>query len=281
VKSCSTLKNKNKITSIAIGGFDGMHIAHQTLFGKLDKNGAIVVIETGYANLSPNTYREEYTSYPIYYYPLEDIKHLNGKQFITLLKDEYPSLKKIVVGYDFYFGANRKYSTKNLKELFSGEVIVVDEVSFEGINIHSRVIRSYLCDGKIEQANKFLNREYKISGYQIKGQGLGTKQFVSTINLKCDDFLLPSSGIYATKTIINTKEYKSITFIGHRLTTDGKFAIETHIIAPLFQNTNLKARELVQIKFFTKIRDNKKFDRYEALQQQILDDIARCKNILI
>ena len=31
-KSSSILVNKNTITSIAIGGFDGMHVAHQELF---------------------------------------------------------------------------------------------------------------------------------------------------------------------------------------------------------------------------------------------------------
>ena len=46
-KSSSILVNKNTITSIAIGGFDGMHIAHQELFKNLDDNGAIVSIESG------------------------------------------------------------------------------------------------------------------------------------------------------------------------------------------------------------------------------------------
>jgi len=275
VKSYSVLKNK--ITSIAIGGFDGMHLAHQALFSELTKNGAIVVIETGYANLSPTIYREEYTSYPIYYYPLEDIKHLNGEQFIALLKEEYPALEKIVVGYDFHFGSNRKYSISNLKELFNGDVVVVDEVSFENIAVHSRVIRSYLSNGEIKQANKLLGKEYKISGYQIKGQGLGTKQFVPTINLNCDDFLLPRSGIYTTKTIIKNNEYESVTFIGHRLTTDGKFAIETHIISSSFSNLKISAKDLIQIKFFTKIRDNKRFELYKDLQQQILMDIEVVK----
>ena len=42
--------DKNSIDSIAIGGFDGMHIAHQELFKNLNPNGAIISIETGYAN---------------------------------------------------------------------------------------------------------------------------------------------------------------------------------------------------------------------------------------
>jgi len=47
-----------KTTSIAIGGFDGIHIGHQALFNELDDNGTIAVINTGYANLTPKEYRK-------------------------------------------------------------------------------------------------------------------------------------------------------------------------------------------------------------------------------
>jgi riboflavin kinase/FMN adenylyltransferase len=50
LNTATSIKNS---TAIAIGGFDGMHIGHQALFSELGKNGSIVVIETGYANLTP------------------------------------------------------------------------------------------------------------------------------------------------------------------------------------------------------------------------------------
>ncbi len=74
--------DKNSIDSIAIGGFDGMHIAHQELFKNLNPKGAIISIETGYASITPKNYRQEYTKYPIFYYDLEDIKALDGADFI-------------------------------------------------------------------------------------------------------------------------------------------------------------------------------------------------------
>ena len=251
-KSSSILVNKNIVTSIAIGGFDGMHIAHQELFKNLDDNGAIVSIETGYANLTPKRYRQEYSIYPIYYYNLESIKHLEGNEFIKLLKEEFPNLKKIVVGFDFCFGKDRKYCIEKLKELFEGEVVVINEVKLEDIAVHSRIIREYLKAGNIQIANKLLGKEYKIYGHQIKGQGLGAKSFVPTINLKVEEFLLPKEGVYITKTILDLKEYNSITFLGHRFTTDGSYAVETHIL-----DENIEEKDYTtQIKFYKKIRDN-------------------------
>ena len=273
-KSSSILVNKNTITSIAIGGFDGMHSAHQELFKNLDENGAILSIESGYANLTPKRYRQEYSIYPIYYYVLENIKHLEGDEFIKLLKEEFPNLKKIVVGFDFCFGKNRKYCIEKLKDLFNGEVLVIDEIKIDEIPVHSRIIRQYLKDGNIKMANKLLGKEYKIYGHQIKGQGLGTKSFVPTINLKVDEFLLPQEGVYITKTILDNKEYKSITFLGHRITTDGSYAVETHILDENITNDNYTT----QVKFYEKIRDNKKFDSFEDLKKQIFDDIELAKN---
>jgi riboflavin kinase / FMN adenylyltransferase len=273
-KSSSILVNKNTITSIAIGGFDGMHSAHQELFKNLDEHGAILSIESGYANLTPKRYRQEYSIYPIYYYVLENIRHLEGDEFIRLIKEEFPNLKKIVVGFDFCFGKNRKYCIEKLKDLFNGEVLVIDEIKIDDVPVHSRIIRQYLKDGNIKMANKLLGKEYKIYGQQIKGQGLGTKSFVPTINLKVDEFLLPQEGVYMTKTILDNKEYKSITFLGHRVTTDGSYAVETHILDENITNDNYTT----QIKFFEKIRNNEKFYSFESLKKQIFDDIELAKN---
>jgi len=273
LKKYSTLKSD--ITSIAIGGFDGMHLAHQELFKRLDSNGAILVIESGYANLTPKTTRAKYTSFPLYYYDLKDIKHLSANEFIKLLKEEYPNLNKIVVGFDFRFGLNASGDIKILKELFDGIVIVIDEFSYNNIAVHSRVIRDLISTNKIELANKLLNKNYTIEGLHIKGQGLGSKQFVATINLEVKDFLYPSQGIYASKTTVNNKIYNSATFIGHRITTDGKFAIETHIIDEELEDINSH----ISIEFIKKIRDNKKFNIYKDLQKQILNDIEVIKNL--
>lgn len=276
-KNFSTLVNKKTITSLAIGGFDGMHAAHQELFNHLDDNGGILSIESGYATLTPKKYRQEYSKYPIYYYVLEEIKHLEGHKFLDLLKQEYPKLKRIVVGFDFCFGKNRGYCIEQLKEIFEGEVIVIDEFKIDNISVHSRTIREYISNGDLKTANKLLNKEYKIYGTQIKGQGLGSKSFVPTINLKVEEFLLPQNGVYISKTILNNIEYNSITFLGHRVTTDGSYAIETHIFDENIINDDYE----IEIKFFKKLRDNKKFDTFEKLKERILLDIKEAKEFFI
>jgi len=272
-KSSSILIDQNSINSIAIGGFDGMHIAHQELFKNLTKNAAIISIESGFASLTPRNYRQEYTSFPISYYDLKDIKELDGIEFIELLKSDFRNLKKIVVGFDFCFGKNRAYRTDDLKKVFNGKVVIIPEVKLDGFPVHSRYIREFLLNGNIQKANSFLGKEYKIYGKHIKGQGIGNKEFVPTINLEVSEFLLPQSGVYITKSIVNNIEYPSISFLGNRVTTDTLFAVETHIL-----NTNIKVKDkIVQIKFIKQIRTNKKFASFNDLKNAILKDIDIAK----
>lgn len=264
------MKETKNSTAIAIGGFDGMHIGHQHLFSELGENGTIVVIETGYANLTPKEERENFSKHHILYLELDEIRHLDGKGFISLLKSKFPKLQKIVVGYDFHFGKDRKYSFADLDTLFSGEVKVVAEVTHNDDSVHSHKIRAKLQISDIKGANDFLGHNYTIKGPLVAGQGIGKKELVATINIEARGFLIPKEGVYVTLTRIDDEEHyhPSVSFIGHRVTTDGSFAIESHILdGEVLCNT--KAR----ISFISFIRDNKKFDSIAELKKAIQSDI--------
>lgn len=263
----TTMKNS---TAIAIGGFDGMHIGHQHLFAELGEKGTIVVIETGYANLTPKKERENFSHYPILYLELDEIRHLNGDEFIALLQSKFPQLQKIVVGYDFHFGKNRKYSFDDLRTLFSGDVVVIDEVTHNNDSVHSHKIRAKLQIGDINGANDFLGHNYTIRGDQVAGQGIGKKELVATINIEATGFLTPKEGVYVTLTRIDDEEHyhPSVSFVGHRVTTDGSFAVESHIL-----DGEVICTDRASISFISFIRDNEKFDSLAELKKAIKSDI--------
>ena len=264
-------------TAIAIGGFDGMHIGHQALFSELGKNGTVVVIETGYANLTPRYHRKKFTLHHVIYLQLEDIRHLDGDGFLELLKMNFPKLNKIVVGYDFHFGKDRKYSFEDLRDMFEGEVVVVDEVKHRNDSIHSHKIRQKLQIGDIKGANEFLGHNYTLAGKIVKGQGLGSKELVATINIEAKEFLVPKEGVYVTLTRIDDEEHfhPSVSFIGHRVTTDGSFAIESHIL-----DGEVLCTKRADIRFVSFIRENEKFDSLELLNRAIKSDIAKASREL-
>ena len=267
----------SKVESIAIGGFDGMHIGHQQLFDQLGTHGAIVVIETGYANMTPGREREKHTHYPIVYYPLNDIRHLEGEEFVHYLLAQFPKLTKIVVGYDFHFGKDRRYSHQDLKGFFKGEVCVVDQVTIDNDSVHSHKIRAKLQIGDIHGANRFLGHNYCISGNVITGQGIGKKELVPTLNLDCKGFLLPEEGVYAALTRVNDEEHfsPSVVFLGHRISTDGSYAVESHIL-----NGEIEGAQRAEISFVRLLRQNQKFETLKLLKKAIETDILNAKREL-
>ncbi len=257
------------VESIALGNFDGMHIGHAALFEELKETGAVCVIEHYRATLTPHIYRGRFTHRPLFFYDMDMIRDLEPEDFLRRLRLDFPSLKRIVVGEDFRFGSGRSADVKRLKTLFSGEVVEVPEVSIDGEPVHSRFIRSCIERGEIKRANCMLGRHYEIWAEVVRGQGIGAKELVPTLNLETGRFLLPKAGVYKTSTFVEDEWLPSVTFVGNRVTTDGSFSVEIHI-----PDRNIsKPSGKVGVRWIGFIRENRKFDSLRDLKKRIEKDI--------
>jgi len=133
-----------EIRELAIGKFDGVHAAHKRLLEKLGEFGAILVIDNNSSILTPNRIKQELTNKPIFVSILESIKEIDGEDFIKSLQITFPNLEKIVVGYDFRFGRDRRYCAQDIAHFFPKECVIVDEVKIENISVHSGIIKELL-----------------------------------------------------------------------------------------------------------------------------------------
>jgi riboflavin kinase/FMN adenylyltransferase len=246
---------------IAIGGFDGVHLAHQKLISISDE---VLIIEKN-SSLTPYKDRCDYINKPCHFYLLDEIKNLTYLEFIYKIKKEFnPSA--VVVGYDFRFGKNREGDIEKLKKFF--EVIIVEEIKIENTGVHSKIIRKFIKQAQISKATKFLNHTYKIKGVQIDGQGIGKKKLLPTINLQLtNNYLIPKEGVYLTL----TNKIPSITFIGIR-STDNNFAIETHLL------DRFDKSKTYEIEFIDFLRENRKFDSLDKLKKVIITDKEKAIN---
>ena len=265
------MKLTNNIKSITIGSFDGIHLGHQVL---IDQAEAVIIIERNGGYLTSGYRRSNYINKPCFFYHFEKIYQLSAKAFVEKLCIDFPQLETIVVGYDFGFGHKKEGDTALLKQLFHGEVVVVDEVKVDNISVHSRTIKSYLKEGNLPFVNRLLGRSFSVDGEVVSGQGLGKKELVPTINLNIYDYQLPKNGVYVTRTKIKNKWLESVSFVGIRQTTDGAFAVETYVLNKILEEVKGK----VTLEFLEFIRENRKFNGLKALKTQINLDITYTEN---
>lgn len=269
---------KSKIDSIAIGKFDGFHLAHQELFKRLSKNGAILIIDRGGKDyLLPREFANRFTRFPIFKYELYKIIEMNGEEFVNKLQTDFPNLQKLIVGYDFSFGKGRKCTVLDLKNISNLKLDIIDEVKIDNTSVHSGKIKDEIINGNIESANLLLGRKFSIIGKHINGQGIGRKELVPTINIESSKFLYPKKGVYLTEAIFNNKKHNSLSFIGIRDSTDGKFAFETYILDEILAFKNFGE---IEVKFTKYLRENISFKTLKDLKYQIFEDIKIAKSYL-
>lgn len=270
----SSIFKKDSITSLAIGGFDGMHTAHRELISRLDDNGALLIVEKGFDEaLTPKERRCDHTSLACFFLDFERIKEISAEAFVDYLHAQFPALRKIVVGYDFRFGKSRRGTPELFQRISGVEVEVVEEQKREDVSVHAGEIRKLLKEGKPSLAAKLLGRPYSIEGMVVSGQGLGKKALYPTFNLAVEAFLIPAEGVYISEAKVGEKYYPAVTFVGHRVSTDRAFSIETHLLT----ERPLPEVKTLEVRFLRYLRPNRKFDSLEALKLQIGKDIEAAR----
>lgn len=286
---------------VAIGKFDGMHIAHLRLLAALGSNAcALSIASVKPPFITPPQERQKYSSVPFFRIKFELIKSWDGVKFLELLFEIMPNLREIVVGYDFCFGKNRASNVLELRDLLDSinrnyvKVKVIERVTYNGTPIHTSIIKELLKYGDMASANAMLGRLYSIKGRIIKGQGLGSAKLYATINMKNVLNVLPKFGVYASFIMLENENsavsaaFKAVSFIGNRVSTDNKFCIETHIIdenfAEFLQTSpyklDSKTYSHVRVFFVEMLRNNKKFSDLAKLKAQIQNDIESSEKIL-
>ena len=145
-----------------------------------------------------------------------------------------------------------------------------------GEPVSSSHIRGLISCGRVSRARRLLGRVFSICAAPGRGRGYGHKYTVPTINLSRYDELVPSDGVYLTRTRVGDEVFNSVTNVGNRPTFgDESFAIETHLLD--FHPLEVTAQTEVEISFLRWRREEIKFPSVEALKQQIGKDVARAK----
>jgi riboflavin kinase / FMN adenylyltransferase len=284
---------------VTIGNFDGVHIGHQSLFHEVVLKAAsikgtsvamtfdphplrvltkhqhppLITLNEQKKELIASTELDVLIVVPF----TQEFATISARDFITELLVNRIGMKAIIVGPDYSFGKNREGDIGLLKELGHQqdfEVIISDWIKsthrHEG-RISSTRIRELVASGDIEKAQKLLGRNYQIRGTVVSGRNRGGKLLgFPTANLALQDELCPKTGIYAVTVEWEDQLYHGVANIGYSPTFDDHlFTVEVHI---LNFDQDLYDQK-IKINFLKRIRDEIKFESFEALSDQIREDV--------
>jgi riboflavin kinase/FMN adenylyltransferase len=183
----------------------------------------------------------------------------------------------ILVGANFRFGHRGAGDVHLLTEYgktrgFGVEIVAPVEV--DGRVVSSTAIRAAVAGGDVEGAIPLLGRAFSLTGEIRSGAGRGRTILFPTLNLAAEQELLPKLGVYATECLVNGKLYSSVTNVGTRPTFNGSgVTVESHLFG--FSENLTDGR--MEVRFHSRIRDERKFSGAEELRAQIARDIEAAR----
>ena len=295
------IDNRYKNSIVLIGNFDGIHKGHQKLFSLAKKYKKKYFSKIGVLTFEPmpkmffnrnlNNFRISSLQQKI-----DNLKNLNVdfiiiKKFdrkfskiksLTFIKEILGKKLKpkfIFVSNNFRFGNKREGNVRQLIKFENtcGYKVVKPQPLLTNKKIaSSSLVRKFLQKGKLEKANRILNRNWSIIGKVQKGRQLGKKIGFPTANINIRDYILACPGVYAVKVKKQGKNkyLKGIANLGYRPTFNGKkILLEVH----LFNFSGNLYNKYLTVEFKKFIRKEKKFKNMEQLRKQIKTDLLKAK----
>ncbi|WP_111977825.1 bifunctional riboflavin kinase/FAD synthetase [Algibacillus agarilyticus] len=296
------LRNLSSVTArhhgcvLTIGNFDGVHRGHEAVLKQvltqsaaLNLPAAVMVFEPQPAEVfNPEAaparltrWREKYNLFKaaniqrmlcLRFSPA--FAEIQAETFIEALLVKKLGVKYLVVGDDFRFGQGRKGTFSMLQqagEKFGFQVTDTASCRQEGERISSTLIRQAIHKNDFERAEHLLGRPYSIIGKVVHGDKKGRTIGFPTVNILLRRCVSPVKGVYAVQVKYKNHIFDGVANAGTRPTVKGaRQQLEVH----LFNfSGDLYGQEL-DVTFKHKIRDEHKFETFQALKQQIELDAA-------
>lgn len=286
---------------VTIGNFDGVHLGHQDLLGRVmedarSRGGSSVVLTfephplkilaPGFAPRLILTRKDKLAllrrvgiDYVVVQRFTPGFCALSAHDFVNGYLARL-GVETLWVGEDFRFGKDRAGTVKDLTTWGPAagiRVEVVRAVAESDRAISSSRIRALVEDGRVDAARRQLGRCHFIEGPVVRGHRRGRDLGFPTANVRSRTEVVPANGIYATCAGVGGRLMHSVTSIGVNPTFGpGARTIETHV---LDFDEDLYGRRL-QVHFVERLREERKFPSADRLVRQIEEDVANARGIL-
>jgi len=285
---------------LTIGTYDGVHLGHRKIIGTLVRESSKRGLDSAlaYFPAPPKFFFLNETENCLITLPAEreelvrrlgvehvtkipfnsELAEMSAEAFFNNIVLKSQAAAGLCVGRDFALGKGRRGNLEFLKRRCAEAGIrfkALSFVTFDGHKISSSLIRTFLRNGHVEEANKCLGWNYSASGKVVRGDGIGRRLGFPTANMGVHPAKILPPGIFAVRVKLGKEMFYGVVNVGRRPTVDslarhgGRLLSEVHI---LDFDRDIYGHDL-EVEFLRHLRPEKKFSSKEALQRGILQDI--------
>lgn len=285
---------RDENTFVTLGTFDGVHLGHQKIIGKLierakeaDGRNFLVTFDPHPRNVISNNSDFKILSTPSEKAAVFEKLGIRNLLIINFTKEfsqnsaedffkkyiiDSIGIREIVIGYDHHFGKGRGGDESTLRDMgrqYGFNVETVDAFRLDSEIISSTKIRKALAAGDIRTAGMFLGRNYEFSGKVIEGDKRGRDLGFPTANIELDNDakLRPAIGIYVVEVLVGNNHYFGLLSIGKRPTfyPSGRIISEVYIYD---FDKDIYGRD-IKIIIIERLRGEEKFSSAVELVEQM------------
>ncbi|AEX85974.1 riboflavin biosynthesis protein RibF [Marinitoga sp. 1135] len=290
--------------AVTIGTFDGVHKGHQVILKKtLDyaekhqlkpkayimKYPALHHFSNDFVGLIYPSYKREEIlqsmGFETEVFELPDVINITHGEYLDFLLNN--GMKCIVCGEDFTFGKGKKGDINFLlaerhKKDFIVEII--NDIKTSETRISSTFIRRSIQNGRIEEANKLLGRNWTLEGPVYEDRHVGFKLGFPTANIDIrykEKIIYPKFGVYLVYGGVKNSPYKyfGLMSVGMRPTFNLDIKepkVEIYFL-DYFGDLYNKVIEVEVLKF---MREEMKFSSEKELISQMIKDEDNARKLL-
>ncbi len=212
-----------------------------------------------------------------------DVAALSPEAFAGMLLHGAPTLKVIVVGENWRFGAGGRGTPDLLAALGAHEglrVLAVPPVLHAAEPVSSTRVRLAVIKGELEDAAAMLGRPPSVLGTVVHGRKIGRQLGFPSANLDPHNEALPPLGVYAVLAQIDNTLVDGVMNFGIRPTfqnvANATASLELHL---LDYRGDLYGRD-IEAFFIARLRDEWYFSSADELRDQIQLDVRHATAVL-
>ncbi|HHC72579.1 MAG TPA: bifunctional riboflavin kinase/FAD synthetase [Thiotrichales bacterium] len=295
IRGAHNLLPRHRGCVATIGNFDGVHLGHQAVLGQLAEKAEALCLPTTVITFEPqpqeffmgdrapprltrlrekiHALRRFSVDRVLVLIFNERFANQSASEFIERILVEGLGVRYLVVGDDFRFGHRRTGDFELLQRVGMErgfQVVSMRSFLIDGERVSSTLIREALARGDLATAEKYLGRSYRMSGRVAHGDKRGRTIGFPTANIFLHRKVTPVQGVFAVEMYgLEREPIHGVANVGNRPTVDGtRSLLEVH----LFDFDQEIYSRHVDVEFRYKIRDERRFESFEALKAQIEQD---------